>query len=419
MVFVHGGSFMFGSAMDAEYNGAHIASLTRDVIVVVVNYRLNVFGFLASAVLKQQSPDGSAGNYGLQDQRFALQWVKRNAAAFGGNSNLVTLFGESAGSASVALHLLSPLSTGLYHRAILQSGAFSSWIATTFNSSVAKYIAVASIVGCCPTSSCSDSDPAVLACLRATDAYTLLATIGSVPTSDGGVNKIEWNFVIDGVEVLGDPLTLAAAGAINNVPVLLGSNGDEGTIFSTFPATLNAAEYDYAINEVFGPQLGPLLLAQYPLSAYPDSYQASARLIGEMMFNCPARQSAKWMVQGRANLLHPQPVYVYFFNYTSELTKQIAPQLGSFHGSELYLVFDDAQYLVTPQEVQLGKAMVSLWTMFAKTGVPSASGRHHMAEYSMETQLVSTLDVGSIVTYTSHWKEANCDFWNAVGYPNY
>ena len=104
------------------YNPDADISLVEDVIFVTVNYRLNVFGFLASTALRNQDPDGSTGNYGFQDQISALQWVQRNGAAFGGDISRVTIIGESAGGGSVSNHLLSPKSQGLFHRAIMESG---------------------------------------------------------------------------------------------------------------------------------------------------------------------------------------------------------------------------------------------------------------------------------------------------------
>src|SRR5262245_3394691 len=121
MVWIHGGSFTVGESDD--YDGSMLATL-GDVIVVTINYRLGALGFLAHPALTAESPDHASGNYGIMDQQFALQWVQRNIMAFGGDPNKVTIFGQSAGGLSVLSHLASPRAAGLFHRAIVQSGAY-------------------------------------------------------------------------------------------------------------------------------------------------------------------------------------------------------------------------------------------------------------------------------------------------------
>jgi para-nitrobenzyl esterase len=116
MVWIHGGAFNFGSTSLAEYNGKNLAE--KGVVVVTLNYRLGPLGFLAHPLLSGESPNGVSGNYGLLDQIAALKWVQKNIAAFGGDPGRVTIFGQSAGSRSVSLHMISPLSVGLFHRAI-------------------------------------------------------------------------------------------------------------------------------------------------------------------------------------------------------------------------------------------------------------------------------------------------------------
>ena len=134
-----GGSWNEGAASFFVYNAENAIAYAEDVVVVTVNYRLNVFGFLASGALRAQDPDGSAGNYGLQDQRFAMGWVQRNGAAFGGDVSRVTIFGESAGAGSVSNHLLQPKAWPYFHRAIAESGPVAAWTAQTFDMAAAKY----------------------------------------------------------------------------------------------------------------------------------------------------------------------------------------------------------------------------------------------------------------------------------------
>ena len=238
MTFFFGGSFTYGGASFPLYDGETDVALMKDVILVAVNYRLNAFGFLAGDLLKAESGDGSVGNYGFQDQRAALRFVSQEIAAFGGNPARVTIFGESAGGASVSNHLVSPRSRGLFAGAIIESGSFSPWTAQPYNISKLRLAGMASNLGC-------TGAPDVLACMRAVNATTLL-------NSQGGLiqGQLEWGPSIDGVEVVDDPRILAASGAVAPVPVMLGFNHDEGSLVRarspcplpshhTFPHTLD------------------------------------------------------------------------------------------------------------------------------------------------------------------------------------
>ncbi len=216
MLFFYGGSFTFGGASFPLYDGITDVALVHDVILATTNYRLNVFGYLAGDDLRAESPDGSVGNYGLQDQRAALKFLVDNAAAFGGNPKKITIFGESAGGASVSNHLVSPRSIGMFQGGIIESGSFSDWTAQSYNISRTRYPQVAANLGC-------SGAPNVLACMRAVNETTLLAA-----DHDLTQGQLEWSPVIDGVEVVGDPRALAAAGQIAPVPVMLGFNHDEG-----------------------------------------------------------------------------------------------------------------------------------------------------------------------------------------------
>jgi len=193
-----------------------VTFLGNSTIFVTINYRLGVYGFLAGDALKAESPDGSVGNYGFQDQRRALQFVIDTIADFGGNPNLITIFGESAGGGSTSDHLVSPRSRGMFQRAAIESGAWAPWSAQPYNISATRLPQLAQ------KNNCSNA-PDVVACLRAIDAQTLFSN------SDGLTSAfLEWSPVIDGVELTDDPRNLLAAGAVAPVPIMLGFNHDEG-----------------------------------------------------------------------------------------------------------------------------------------------------------------------------------------------
>jgi para-nitrobenzyl esterase len=226
MLFFYGGSFTYGSAGFPLYDGFFDVALLNSTIVVAANYRLGVFGFLAGDALRAESADGSVGTYGTADQRAALEFLRDTGAAFGGDTSRVTIFGQSAGAASVSAHLVSPRSKGLFSGAIIESGAFSAWTAQPYNISSLRLAEFAKNVGC---------GAADLACLRAVNASDVLR-------ADRGLTQafLEWSPTIDGVEVVDDPRTLLAAGAVADVPVLVGFNADEGSCASLRRANARA-----------------------------------------------------------------------------------------------------------------------------------------------------------------------------------
>ena len=212
-----------------------------------------------------QSPHRSPS----QDQRAALAFLSREAGAFGGDPSRITLWGQSAGGASIANHLVSPRAAGLFSAAIIESGSFADWSAQPYNISRTRLPQVAANVGCAP-------GPALLSCLRAANASVVLAADANLTAG-----QLEWGPTIDGVEVLDDPRVLAARGRAAPVPVLLGFNADEGTIFNPVDPELNASDYASAVARVLGPALAPGAVAAYPLSDYESPWWAVAAMLGD------------------------------------------------------------------------------------------------------------------------------------------
>ena len=205
MVWIHGGSFRYGTG--ADYDPGNL--VREGVVVVTINYRLGVFGFLAHPQLSAESPHDTSGNYGLLDQIEALRWVKRNIASFGGDPDKVTIFGESAGAQSVCHLMISPPARGLFHRAIAQSGV-GLHVHTQGRSAEETGAAFATSVG-------ADD----LKRLRDADAGSLIESAEKFP----GVT----NPIIDGYVLVDHPARSFSTGHFHRVPFLLGSNADEGT----------------------------------------------------------------------------------------------------------------------------------------------------------------------------------------------
>ena len=211
MVWIHGGAFTAGESDD--FDASDLAS-TGNVVVVTVNYRLGVLGFLAHPALTAEAPDRTSGNYGILDQQLALRWVQQNIHAFGGNPHNVTIFGQSAGGLSVVANMTSPSAHGLFHKAIVQSGTYEL-VLPSLAAGEGQGTEFASNV------ECSDQ---TAQCLRSLTVQKILS------------NQISVGPVVDGV-VLPLPLqTAAATGQFSHVPVINGSNHDE-------------ARFMYAMNE--------------------------------------------------------------------------------------------------------------------------------------------------------------------------
>jgi len=219
LLFFYGGSYHDGASSFLIYDATErVAVQNGSEIVITANYRLNVFGYLGGDALRDGSlgGDNSTGNWGLRDQRAAMEWVRDNADSFGGDPSRVTIFGESAGSGSVACHIAAKKSGGLFHRAIMESGPLAaSWV-TERNYSHAEE--VFSIIQ--KSLNCSDT-----ICMRSKNASEVYASAHHVHT-DGPSSglSLSWAPLIDGVEFADDLVVLARRGEFNKVPVMLGTN---------------------------------------------------------------------------------------------------------------------------------------------------------------------------------------------------
>jgi para-nitrobenzyl esterase len=358
MVWLHPGAFQVGDS------AAQIPTdiLDRGVVVVTLNYRLGVLGWLAHPALTAESPDATSGNYGLQDQQAALRWVQNNIRPFGGNPDNVTIFGESAGGVSVHAHMISPQSAGLFHRGIIQSGAYAMTFPTLANAE-AQGTAFASQVGC-----------TTLACLRALPAATILQNQNPLPSTfvprkDGEVLPLS-------------PSEAFATGAFHHVPVIEGSTHDEFSLFvaTTFffrnpplPANLT---YEQRIAILLGvpAAVAPFIAAQYPLANYASQFEALTAIGTDSAFACNSLLAM--------SLLAPQvPTWGYEFDDPNAPMGAL-PQVpgfsyGAYHGSELQYLFDTRRTqpapALDPDQQQLADAMQSYWTEFAASGNPNSS----------------------------------------------
>ena len=330
MVFLHGGGFTYGSAGVPLYDGAKLAR--RGVVLVSLNYRLGLLGFFAHPALTREDPDGPLGNYGIMDQIAALRWVRRNIAAFGGDPSNVTVFGESAGAGVVQTLMGTPEATGLFQKAISESGAGGTVLMP-----IRGAAASAEVIGMRWAESAGLKD-ATVDQLRALPAGKLLGR--SFPFIDGRI-------------VVASPGTAFARAREAKVPLLIGSNSNEATLFGTGEA---------ATRKLLGDRYDALL------KAYADAQpgkSAGIALAEDALFVLPSMSIATM------HAVNGVPAYDYYFDQVP--ANRRAGSAGTPHGGELEYLFGnpDAGSAWDAADRAVSDAMAGYWVNFARTGDPN------------------------------------------------
>ncbi len=387
IVFFHGGSYVLGSGSFLLYDGSNLAAMREDVIVVTANYRLSAFGFLGGAKLRDGGAGNSTGNWGLLDQRAVLQWVRDNLSAWGGDVDRVTIQGESAGAGSVSCHMTSPLSWPLFHRAIMESGPIAAqWIALAASDAETSFRTVAANLRC------DDVD-----CMRSKSAEDVL------DASRSGIidhDMIDWAPVVDGVVLAEEPRVLLAAGRFHRVPVLLGTNKNEGTEF-TSPSDMSPEQFNALMQKRFGPKLASQVAAEYPLADFSSPFAAAAAVEGDFSMTCPARETAAYLSDFNVT------AYLYFFTHQLEIARAVKSNLGVFHGEELPFVFNMLTAFMGPKERILAKQFAMWFTAFAADGKMDAPWE----PYSRSADAL--LNISLTQKMESGVKKSKCDWWKA------
>lgn len=357
LVFIHGGSFFMGGVSSVVQAGDALAA--AGAVVVSIQYRLGVFGFGGSHLLRSLDPQGSTGNYAILDQRLALQWVRDNAAAFGGNASSVLLFGESAGAACVAFHLVAPKSVGLFSAVAMQSGPIAPWTAHSMTFAETVFATFLNFSGC---AAAADQ----LACAQALSSDQALLAQNLAMEAIGPLN-LPYKPAVDGVELSNHPMALAAAGAFpRKVPVIVGTMENEGGEFNGYPSDISFAGFQYAVALQYGNIAAPYITQAYPMTEYPSPYDAISAVIADATFVCPSRLTARWATA--AGL----PVYAYHFTH-DPVTPLFSDCLGACHADDLAFIFQFTP-LLNARELELSQSMIKYWTSFAATGVPQPQG---------------------------------------------
>lgn len=375
MVWLHGGGFQFGTSRDPRTDGALLAA--KGVVLVSINYRIGVFGFFAYPKLRI---DGRlSGDFGIQDQIAALQWVKANIASFGGDPSNVTIFGESAGSQSASILMASPLAKGLFQRAIGESGS--------------------SLQQLPPSAEMSLRGAAYAGALGA----TTVAELRAMPAER--LNKAAaWDFrggapiifapCIEGY-VLPDQVTnIFRAGQQNDVALIAGYNKREE--FAFLPETLphrNAVEFLAAVQRVFG-----AARMQEFLSLYPSGTDAEAKVSAEQLFGDLRQKAETWKWLTLESQTGKAPVYGYQFSYQSPYSPVAS------HVAEIPFIFGNfvPQFFnlngppADRQDKALAANLMSYWVNFATRGDPNGPGLPHWPEFRAQHSLLQVLPDGHL-----------------------
>ncbi len=382
MVFFYGGAFgtIEGGGNISNFNGTTLAD--KGVIVVTASYRLGPLGFLAHPGLDAESPNNSSGNYGILDQIAALQWVQRNIGAFGGDPSRVTIFGQSAGGQSVLIHLVSPLSKGLYRQALVESGPFWAHGPTIDN---VRSKASAEQVGIAYAESLGYTGPDAIRQMRNV-SYPVLINATPWPSSSWeNVHNLKFEPIIDGWVLPASLESLFGLHRENPVPFFIGTNADDGTTL-TENANMTVPEYVTFIRNYFGND-ADAVLAQYPANS---TAEVQVRL-SQIMTRYDFADSAKFAAGSMADL-NPD---TYLYRYSYVVPGPIGQELGAFHGSETFLIFGGGPEMNADPAVTA--TLVDLWTNFAKTGNPNGGMHVTWPRYNRTTDQYLDINVTPMV----------------------
>lgn len=437
IVWIHGGGNFTGASSD--YDGSALAKggpRGTPTVVVTLNYRLGLFGFFAHPALENESAPSI--NYGIMDQQAALRWVQANIGAFGGDPTRVAVAGQSAGAANTLAHVVSPLSKGLFNRAIVMSGpTIDPFLPLNVAMDRGRRFAVA--VGC------TGSDAAAARCLRRLSPARILQLQGTIKDYNGPYFSADQP-AVDGKVI---PMRLSEAYAsdtFNHVPVMGGSTRDEFTFligvqqyfsgpppgspvtaFSDPPQQpLTAEEYALRMESAFGPQASRVL-AQYPVAKHAgDPMRAYTRALMDP-FQCTEN------VQALQHLARKVPTYGWIFTYQdapfympqmpgfralATHTIDIQFLFRGFHGGLLGVNLDQHSGMpreLNTSELQLSDQLIGFWTNFADRGNPNQPGRDDWPRLDPDSPRLLKQDIPlSTVTNADVRTQYHCDFWESL-----
>jgi para-nitrobenzyl esterase len=382
MVWIHGGGFTGGSG-DLK-RGTALAE--RGVVLVSINYRLGALGFFAHPLLSEESEHGVSGNYGILDMIAALKWVESNITQFGGDPGNVSIFGESAGGAAVAILCASELANGLFHKSIAES----PWITND---------AISPLRTPAFTRESVESTGVKLAEDLLGTSEVTLEELRSIEVKDLVERAKDYRLpsAIDGYVMKDHPSDIFKEGLMENRPMMLGTNTDEGTMFAWGADKMSIEDFEKRIQENYK-EFGDEMIGIYAVNEKAEVYNAVCQSINDSWFAQPTR----WMARQSARV-NPD-TYLYHFARKSSAW----PYWGASHAAELEYVFasrDAANH--TQAYLYLSDAMVSYWTQFAKSGDPNTAELTPWPKYDEASDVNILLD--SVITVESNYLMENLD----------
>ncbi len=393
MVFIHGGGNQQGSTSGTSLgarllDGALLAS-RANAVVVTVQYRLGPLGFMAHPDLP------NAVNAGLYDQIAALRWVRANARAFGGDPDRVLLFGESAGALDTCMMVASPLTTGLFSAAAMQSGGC---VAKTVAAATEASASYAASVGC--------SGVGTADCLRNLSPQTLVSKL--TPPLNGGIVGTPFGPVIDGIVLPEDPMLRIQAGRHQKVALVVGSNRDEMSA-AVPPGTVTPSVVTALLRATVPEPLRTQATLLYPPgTTNADARDAYIRLLSDRQFVCPARRIAR-----AASAWAP----TFRYEFSRALPTPGLSAYGAFHGLELFYLFQSLELslvarTLTDDDRRLAASMAAYWSSLAAKGDPNAAGQALWPVYDVAAD--AYLELGASTLARQGLRRTECDLWDQL-----
>ncbi len=405
MVFIHGGGNQQGGASQITsgtkmYSGKNLAERGK-AVVVTIQYRLGPLGFLVHPGLEAENVNNKSGNYAVLDQILALKWIQNNIDLFGGDPNKVMIFGESAGGVNVGNLLTTPLAKGLFQRACIQSASpVINFYADSKNKGIA-YVDSFTTTG---------SNIEKIAYMRKLSADSLLHF--AVSPLQGGVVQMNWQPVVDNVVFKDFPKQVFQSGSYNKVPLIIGTNADEMSLSA--PQTVLPVMVTALIKSSVPQQYQAQALQLYPPGANPEEAKESyVGILTDAQFTVNARRTAQCV-----SINQTEPVWRYFFSHKH--TIQQLETLGSYHGMELFYVFNNWEntllgtgFLFKSEDKAVQDATLKYWVNFAETGNPNGGELENWPQYRSSADSYLEINATPNGNQTG-LRTAKCDLWDDI-----
>ncbi|CAF4835161.1 unnamed protein product [Rotaria sp. Silwood1] len=401
MIFIHGGNFQFTDASQPVFESEHLVN-TTNVIVVLIQYRLGVLGFFATGT----GPNDIKGNYGILDQRLAIAWVKANIDAFGGDPNEITLFGQSAGAQSTALHYVTSEMQLFFQRAIIQSSPMTIQFRTYL-----EYVTPGTLLA--EQLHCAIGN---VTCFRTRSTNEIIAAqniVNKMLTSLDILFFFEpWTPVIDNVIVHGQLLDIVRNISFPLKPLIIGTVIEESLdfVYGTWQKPLSPSEY-IGIGLIIFRENAFKVLKQYPPDSSDDQRPLLSRVATQWVFACSTRVFARKAAS-----------YYYVFSYpfdTINSKNRIQCSNHACHGDELPFTFESHWDNFTDAGRRISQSMATYWTNFAKSEDPNEPLRVSIPWPRVTIGNETYMYFQDPLYIGQNYLKSDCDFWDKIGYKNY